>query len=194
MSIQFAGFLFLLLGIILFAATKSGAAYNAKTGYGLSAFFIVYALLFEIAGFLDSEFMIILIFPLPIGIGMTLLGFWMIIKGFFYSLEMEGTYIECQYRSRPLFSVREYYTLIFTYRANNRTIKSHSEDNYILHYIEKHYEPRQVYQIWVNPKNLQDFRVKRFSGVPGGFLAIATFGVGLLSAIIPLLLEMLGSL
>lgn len=67
MSIQFGGFLFFLLGLILFAATKAGYAYDAKAGYVISAFFIVYALLFEIAGYLDSELMLLLVFPLPIG-------------------------------------------------------------------------------------------------------------------------------
>lgn len=194
MSILSGGFLFFLLGIILFAATKLGAAYDTKTGYGLSAFFIIYGLLFGIAEFLDSELMLILIFPLPIGIGMTLFGFWLIIKGFFYSLEMEGTYIECEYCGTPLFKRTKYYTLVFTYRANNRTIKSCSEDHYILPQIEKNYEPRQVYKIWVNPKNLQGFRVKRFAGVPAGFLVLTVFGVGLLSVIIPLIFEMLGAL
>lgn len=194
MSILFGGFLFFLLGIILFAATKSGAAYDAKAGYGLSAFFIVYGLLFGIAEYLDSELMLVLIFPLPIGIGMTLFGFWLIIKGFFYSLEMEGTYIECEDRGSSLFRVTKYYALVFTYQANDRTIKSCSEDYYILSQIEKNYEPRQVYKIWVNPKNLQDFRVKRFAGVPAGLLVIATFGVGLLSVIIPLIFKMLRAL
>lgn len=147
----------------------------------------------QFAGYLDSELMSILIFPLPVGVGMTLLGFWMIIKGFLYSLEMEGTYIECKYRGRPLFRRREYYTLIFTYRANNRTIKSCSEDNYILYDIKKKYEPGQVYKIWVNPKNLQDFRVKRFSGVPQGLLVIAVFGGGLLFTIIQWILKMPGT-
>ncbi|MCI9216215.1 hypothetical protein AALA78_03525 [Lachnospiraceae bacterium 42-17] len=191
MSIQFAGLLFFLLGILLFAATKAASAYDSKTGYCISAFFMVYALLMEIAGYLDSEFMLILIFPFPIGIGMSMLGFWMIMKGFFYSLKMEGTYITCKYHSKPLFRRRKYYTLAFQYQANDRTIKSCSEDHYILHDIEKRYEPQQVYTIWVNPKNLQDFRVKRFSGISGGLFAIAVFGIGLLSVIIPLLLKML---
>lgn len=190
MSIQSGGLLFLFLGIILFAATRAGFATGMKAGYGLSAFFIVYGLLFGIAGFFDSELMLLLLLPLPVGIGMTLLGFWMIFKGFFYSLEMDGTYMECQYRSSPLFTRRKYYTLIFTYRANNRTIKSHSEDQYILPRIEKDYEPRQAYRIWVNPKNLQDFRVKRFSGAFAGFLIIAVFGTGLLSVVIPLLFRL----
>lgn len=193
MSIEFAGFLFLLLGVILFAAAKTSGAYDSKAGYGISAFFIVYALLFEIAGYLDSDLMLVLIMPLPIGIGMTLFGFWQIIKGFFYSLKMEGTYIGCKYRGKPLFRRRKYYTLIFKYQANNRTIKSCSEDIHLLHNIETHYEPQQVYTIWVNPKNLQDFRVKRFSGAFGGFLAIAVFGIGLLSVIVPLLVKILGA-
>lgn len=60
-----------------------------------------------------------------------------------------------------------------------------------LYHIEKNYEPRQIYKIWVNPKNLQDFRVKRFSGAISGILIIAVFGGGVLSGLIPLLFKML---
>ena len=193
MSVQFAGFLFFLLSVILFAATKAGAAYDRKYGYGISAFFLVYALLFEIAGYLDSELILLLIFALPVGTGMTLAGFWMILKGFFYSLKMEGTYIDCVYYTTPTFRRGKLYKLIFEYQANGCTIRSRSEDNYILYDIEKHFKPRQVYTIWVNPKNLQDFRAKRFSGAAGGLLIVIVFGIGALPMIIQTLLKLLGT-
>lgn len=145
----------------------------------------------QFAGYLDSELMLLIIFPLPIAIGLTLLGFWMIITSFFYSLKMEGTYIDCVYHSIPTFRHRKYYNLVFKYQANGRTIQSLSEDIYILYDIEKRYEPRQVYTIWVNPKNLQDFRARRFNGAVRGLLTIIVFGLGGLPVIIQTLLKII---
>lgn len=175
--------LLLLLGIIIFTANAKYGGYDKKSGYCLAAVFLILGLLCGILVFLKKDHLLLLLFAVPIGIGMTLLGLWMIFSGFLYSKKTEGTYVDCRFRRKTLWRGRKYYALIFRYHTGRRSVQNESDDAFILGQIKTHYNPREIYPIWVNPKKPHKFRVKRFSGISGGFLAVVVFGIGLLSAV-----------
>lgn len=174
--------LLLLLGIIIFTVNMKYGGYDKKSGYCLAAVFFILGFLWTVFVFLKKDNLLLLLFPLPIGSGMTLFGLWMILSGFLYSKKTEGTYIDCRYNGRALFTRRDYYKLTFRYHTGTRSVQYEADDTLMLGQIKARYEPHGVYPIWVNPRKPHKFRVRRFSGTPGGIMA-AAFGFGLLSAV-----------
>lgn len=193
MSPYVGAFLLLLISIMFFTATIMGAAYDRKSGYTIAAFFLIYALLFALAAFLDSDLLMILLVPVPIGIFMTLFGFSMIASCFFYTHKIEGIYMDYVFSHVGIHRRRKYYKLIFKYQINRHTVQMQSNDSYLLDTIQKHYEPRSSYPIWVNPKKPQEFRVKRFSSLYSGIMA-TLFGLSALIFPVQMLLDTLKAL
>lgn len=169
------GFLFVIVPIgicllFLFAIAK-GQAQDKRIAYGLAIYFLLTGIGQGIAMLYHCDVIRVFCICLPLGGFSAVMGLGMVIKGLHYQKKTEGQFMGTKHGRLGKGNI-EYHSLVFRYSVDDNLIQGTSNDHYKPTYIRKRFQRQETYPIWVNSKNPEDFRVKRFYHLGIGLFAV----------------------
>lgn len=176
---------FLVGGLILWATFTGSSSSPAFTGL-LGVYFILLPIFLALGWTTVYALMV----TIPLGFLWTAIAIHGITSPFRFCIKHEATYLQ------PVFDHsrngrHKYYALGCQIKSGRHTRQLKSCDWYDLSFIEKRYVPNSTVAVWVNKKNDNEFRVRRYFSVGSMFLLLF-LGITFLGFALKLIFDFIG--